>query len=156
MSRTSIAKRLRDDEIQYLKDIADGRAAQKHTSEIVTTYHLSANGDIGWPAIACLFVSLFFNHEASKLQYNEFESLIYSFMGAVSVFCPVIYGSLLIGDYKKASEIYPDINAVLGTRTEFIPTWSWLFLPIVFCVLGATPFILNLISYLTSGYVLRL
>ena len=156
MGRTSIAKRLRDDDIRYLKDIADGKPAQKHTSEIANGYRLNLHDEVSWPTIFCAFAGGIFTLWSWKTMCGDGFALFLSAIGCAVSCLPMILYYNLHRDYKTAPEIYPEINSILGAGTEFIPSWDMFIFPGFFGVLGATPFILNLISYLTSGYVLRL
>lgn len=148
MERTRIAKELRDDDIRYLKDIADGKPAQKRTENIVQGYHLNFKKDVFYPSLICTFVFCFFVNESLKPLRGIDESFLLVLIGWIFACWPTLKGYLLIRDYREATEIYPEINSILASSTNFVPSWGMFALSILYGILGSIALIGAIIGYL--------
>ena len=144
--RTRIAKALRDDDIQYLKALASGKAAEKHIEKIVGDYRLTYKEDVLVP----FFLVCGIGGACTLRSFGDVlrtESLL---LTGIAWFCfvmLVLHRAFLIRDYRTAEKIYPDINIILGAHTEFIPSWTYFPISICFAILYSILFGLSIYTY---------
>lgn len=142
--RTDIAKALRDDEIQYLKALASGKPAEKHTEKIVGDYQFTCKTEILMfcMAIGVGVVCLMFAN-GKTLGYYPANLVLTGIAWICSVLL-LIYRFCSIHDFRTAEKIYPEVNAILGAQTEFRPSWLCFPFSIVFAVIFTVFFVLEL------------
>lgn len=144
--RTSIAKALRDDDIQYLKALASGKVAEKHVEKIVGDYRLSYKLDVLFPIfVACGIGGVCTLRSFGNVLHTE--SLLRTGIAWFCFVMLVLYRAFLIRDYRTAEKIYPDINIILGAHTEFIPSWTCFPISIGFVILYSILFALSIYNY---------
>lgn len=142
--RTSIAKALRDDDIQYLQALASGKPAEKHTSRIVGDYQLSYKKDVMYP-----FFTAIGSSGVSTMLFNSDSLGPGGYLGLIAIgwLCCVLlilHRFCLICDYRTAEKMYPNINIILGAHTEFIPSWTCFPISIGFAILYSILFVLSI------------
>lgn len=142
--RTDIAKALRDDDVQYLKALANGKSAEKHTSRIVGDYRLSYKSDVMYPfftAVGIGGVCVMLSQGDSLGSGGDLGLIAIGWLCFALLF---LHRFCLIRDYRAAEKIYPGINVLLGAHTEFVPTWGYFTVTIFFAVLISILFAVTL------------
>ena len=133
MERTRIAKELRDDDIRYLKDIADGKTSERRTARIIGDYQLQLSF-IFWSSFGYYLFFLFIQAALLSVRREPVVAIISALICMVLSYVPMARDALIIYDYQNAPKIYPEINAFLGSRTNFVPSWMTFCLAIFFAV----------------------
>lgn len=132
MERTRIAKELRDDDIRYLKEIADGKTAKRNTSKIIGDYQLHSANSVFWPHFGYFLFFLFVQTALLSVRREPIVAIISALICMVLSYGPIARDALIIYDYENAPKVYPEINAFLGSRTNFVPSWPTFGLAILF------------------------
>lgn len=139
-SQLDIAKELRDDEIQYYKDIADGKPAKLHTDEILSEYESPSGTVYIWGIFITLAVGLILMIAGNNATSYWGSSLVTGgCIGMHSCACAV-YGIACLWflheylDCQRAEKMWPGIKKQLGYEPTLGPT---IFFGVFFCLLLA-------------------
>lgn len=127
-SQLDIAKMLRDDEIQYYKDIADGKPAKLHTDEILSEYESPSGAVYMWGIFITLVVGLVLMFAGNNATSSWGSSFVTGERIGMHACGCAVYGIAFLWflheylDCQRAEKMWPGIKEQLGYEPTLGPT----------------------------------